>query len=254
MSDIRNHIIGDVMKPLKRKSRQEYVMEQIQDLIIQNALKPNDYLPSEIEMAQALNVSRSTVREALRRLETMGIVDISHGERPRVSTLNLERFLDALRMFMVIDKDEFIDLMELRKILEIGAVDIVIDKLTPEHAENLKRYIEIMKENIDDPEVFALNDFNFHLELIKATENFLLHKLMDIVGVALLKVQRITSRFPSSKTAIPHHEAILDALLKRDKNKAKKILTEHIDTSKQKLIEYFNLREKNRSTTITSVE
>ncbi len=242
------------MKPLKRKSRQEYVMEQIQDLIIQNALKPNDYLPSEIEMAQALNVSRSTVREALRRLETMGIVDISHGERPRVSTLNLERFLDALRMFMVIDKDEFIDLMELRKILEIGAVDIVIDKLTPEHAENLKRYIEIMKENIDDPEVFALNDFNFHLELIKATENFLLHKLMDIVGVALLKVQRITSRFPSSKTAIPHHEAILDALLKRDKNKAKKILTEHIDTSKQKLIEYFNLREKNRSTTITSVE
>ncbi len=242
------------MKPLKRKSRQEYVMEQIQDLIIQNALRPNDYLPSEIEMAQALNVSRSTVREALRRLETMGIVDISHGERPRVSTLNLERFLDALRMFMVIDKDEFIDLMELRKILEIGAVDIVIDKLTPEHAENLKRYIEIMKENIDDPEVFALNDFNFHLELIKATENFLLHKLMDIVGVALLKVQRITSRFPSSKTAIPHHEAILDALLKRDKNKAKKILTEHIDTSKQKLIEYFNLREKNRSTTITSVE
>lgn len=205
-------------------------------------------------MAQALNVSRSTVREALRRLETMGIVDISHGERPRVSTLNLERFLDALRMFMVIDKDEFVDLMELRKILEIGAVDIVIDKLTPEHAENLKRYIEIMKENIDNPEVFALNDFNFHLELIKATENFLLHKLMDIVGVALLKVQRITSRFPSSKTAIPHHEAILNALLSGDKDEAKSILTEHIDTSKQKLIEYFNLRERNKSATPTSIE
>ncbi len=231
------------MKPLERKSRQEYVMEQIQDLILQNALKPNDYLPSEVEMAQALNVSRSTVREALRRLETMGVVDISHGERPRVSTLNLERFLDALRMFMIIDKDEFVDLMELRKILEVGAVDIVVEKMTKEHAENMRKYIELMKENIDNPEIFALNDFNFHLELIKATENFLLSKLMDIISAALLKVQRITSRFPSSRTAIPHHEAILDALLRRDKEEAKRILREHITSSERKLIEYFNLRE-----------
>ncbi len=234
------------MKPLERKSRQEYVMEQIQDLILQNALKPNDYLPSEIEMAQSLNVSRSTVREALRRLETMGVVDISHGERPRVSNLNLERFLDALRMFMVIDRDEFLDLMELRKIIEIGALDIAIEKITKEHAENLEHYIALMKENIDNPEVFALNDFNFHLELIKSTENFLLLKLMDIISAALLKVQRITSRFPSSKTAIPHHEAILSAILRRDKDEAKRILNEHITASEEKLIEYFNLRDKGR--------
>lgn len=232
------------MRPLERKSRQEYVIEQIQGLILQNALKPNDYLPSEIEMAQTLNVSRSTVREALRRLETMGVVDISHGEKPRVSTLNLERFLDALKMFIVIDKEEFIDLMELRKILELGAVDIAINKINDEYIKNLEKFIRLMEENIERPELFALNDFNFHLELIRATENLLLSKLMDIISVSLLKVQKITSRFPSSKTAIPQHKEILNALLKRDSLKAKELLEKHINASEKKLIEYFNLRDK----------
>ncbi len=231
------------MQPLERKSRQEYVMEQIQNFILEKALRPNDYLPSEVEMAQSLNVSRSTVREALKRLETMGVIDISHGERPRVSTLNLERFLDALRMFMVIDKDEFIDLMELRKIIEIGAVDMAIKKLTDTQIKRLKNFITEMEKNIDNPELFAINDFNFHLELIKSTENLLLSKLMDIISVALLKVQKITSRFPSSKIAIPQHKEILDALTKKDSKKAKEILEEHISTSESKLIEYFNLRD-----------
>ncbi len=232
------------MQPLERKSRQEYVMEQIQNFILEKALRPNDYLPSEIEMAQTLNVSRSTVREALKRLETMGVIDISHGERPRVSTLNLERFLDALRMFMVIDKNEFIDLMELRKILEIGAIDMVIEKITEKHLKQLEGFINEMEKNIDNPELFAINDFSFHLELIRATDNLLLSKLMDIIGVALLKVQKITSRFPSSKTAIPQHKEILDALSKKDSKKAKKMLEKHINSSESKLIEYFNLRDK----------
>ncbi len=232
------------MEPLKRKSRQEYVMEQIQNFILEKALGPNDYLPSEVEMAQNLNVSRSTVREALKRLETMGVIDISHGERPRVSKLNLERFLDALRMFMIIDKDEFIDLMELRKIIEIGAVDMAIKKLTDTQIKRLRNFITEMEKNIDNPELFAINDFNFHLELIKSTENLLLSKLMDIISVALLKVQKITSRFPSSKIAIPHHKEILDALSKKDSKKAKKMLEKHINSSESKLIEYFNLRDK----------
>ena len=235
------------MRPFERKSRQEYVIEQIQEFILNNVLKPNDSLPSEQELANTLNVSRSTVREALRKLETIGLIDISHGERPKVSSLSLERFLDALKMFMIVNKDEFLDLMEFRKILELGALDIAIDKLTDKHIKNLRKYIKLMEENVENPEIFALNDHNFHLEIIRSTENLLLSKFMDIVSSALLKVQNITSRFPSSKIAIPQHKEILDALIHKDIIRAKDILTQHINTTEKKLMDYFNMRNKNKN-------
>ena len=233
------------MRPFERKSRQEYVIEQIQEFILNNVLKPNDSLPSEQELANTLNVSRSTIREALRKLETIGLIDVSHGERPKVSSLSLERFLDALKMFMIVDKNEFLDLMEFRKILELGALEIAINKLTKENVKNLEKYIELMEENIDNPAIFALNDHKFHLEIIRATENLLLSKFMDIVSSALLKVQNITSRFPSSKIAIPQHKEILDAIIHKDIIRAQGILAQHINTTEKKLIEYFNLREGN---------
>ena len=118
--------------------------------------------------------------------------------------------------------------------------------LINEAMEKLKeKYIELMEENIDNPAIFALNDHKFHLEIIRATENLLLSKFMDIVSSALLKVQNITSRFPSSKIAIPQHKEILDAIIHKDIIRAQGILAQHINTTEKKLIEYFNLREGN---------
>lgn len=231
------------MKPLEKISKLEYASEQIQGWILKNALKENSLLLSEAEFAQNLNVSRSTVRESLRKLETVGIVDVTHGKKARVSKFNLDRFFNILKMFIVLNKDDFINLMELRKILELGTIEIVINKMTKEHILNLERFIKLMKKNLLDCELFAMNDYNFHLEIIKSTDNVLLLKLMDIIGIALLKVQKITSRFPSAKIAIIHHENILNAIKSKDIIRTKKILLEHINTTERTLINYFDIKE-----------
>jgi len=231
------------MKPLKKISKLEYASEQIQGWILKNTLKENSLLLSEAEFAQKLNVSRSTVREALRKLETVGIVDVTHGKKAQVSKFDLDRFFNILKMFIVLNKDDFINLMELRKILELGTIEIVINKITKEHMLNLERFIKSMKKNLLDYELFAMSDYNFHLEIIKSTDNVLLLKLMDIIGIAILKVQKITSRFPSAKIAIIHHENILNAIKSKDIIRTKKILLEHINTTERTLVDYFDIKE-----------
>jgi len=228
------------MKKYIRKSKADYVIEQIQEWILENELGENSLLLSEAEFSQQLNVSKATVREALRKLEIIGIVDIKHGKRARISKLNLARFMNVLKMCLIINKNDFLDFMELRKILELGAIENAISKMTKERLLNLEGFIHLMEKNLLNRELFAINDYNFHLEIIKTTNNILLLKLMDIIGIALLKLQKITSRFPSRKLAIPHHKDILNAIKNKDIVKAKKVLIEHITNTENTLICYFD--------------
>jgi len=137
------------LKSIKHTKLSEQFSRQILDLISDGVLKPGDKVPTEMELVKEVGVSRTTVREGMQRLAMLGIIEIKPGQgtfvREDKKVLNL--MLNLLSMDEEIKKSTILELLELRKILEIGIIDIFVKKATDKDLKDLKEYLK--KHRID---------------------------------------------------------------------------------------------------------
>ena len=127
-----------MFKPVKIKKIYEEVIEQVKKLIIDGKLQPGDKLLSERELAEKLGVSRASVREAFSALEMMGIITIRPGEGSFVRQVSYEEMLEPLSFLLQVDIDNVMQLLEVRKILEVEVATLAA---TRAKRKTLKRYV-----------------------------------------------------------------------------------------------------------------
>ena len=239
------------MKPIIRISLSDEIVERIIDLISQRVLKPGDRLPSEKDLANQLGVGRTTIREALRSLAVLGVVDGRVGEGTFVSSTNRRYLEKALQWGLLIDRKDVQDLIETRLLLESQTAFWAAHRASQANLQEIEDAIDGMEQSIHDPESYLRADLQFHISIAQASQNSILYHLVSMTrGYLQAWIQRSLSRPTPRKTpqraeiSIQEHRKILQAIRSGNAEGARQAMDAHILSSSRDLQSWLARRAK----------
>ena len=211
------------------------VFAQIRDGIMDRTWPPGTKIPSENALAEALGVSRGSIREALHMLASLGLLESRHGEGTYVRDYSGDIFLNTFFSPLSFDKPDILHVLEYRKIAEKGNVSLAVERAGQAEIEELERALRTMEERKHDPRAFADADLSFHFLVAKATGNPIVMKvnaiIADIWKVSMYGI--VESLGP--RDGLYYHRKILDAIINRDVPLAESLMEEHIEVTIQRL-------------------
>lgn len=232
MRKMHSETVKASIRPITRLSVSEGISQQIIELISTGKLKPGQRLPSERELCKSFGASRSSVREALRSLSMLNILESRVGDGT-VAAVNSAKFLKkVLKLRLITQRDEVEDLLKVRCALECLAVAEAAIRRTDEDVEKLDRLIEAMDQFGDRPTRFAGIDFQFHLAIAQMSQNTLLFDMVSMIrGQTIDGISRVF-RFPNALSlSFDEHKKIVAAIRRGDAEKARAAMKGHLDAA-----------------------
>ncbi len=220
-----------MLKPLKKRTLAEDIIGSIKQLVDSGELKSGDRLPGERELSDQLQVSRASVREALRALSFAGIISIKPGDGTYLNESAGYNFTELLnkKLGLFIRKNDYLILMEARRVLETQLARFSAERATPEIIASLEENVKKMAEDLDDPDIFVREDVKFHVTVSEAAENEILNLTMEAVRELLLDVQKLVAETPGLRPkSLRFHREILESIKKGDSEEAAKVMDEHL--------------------------
>lgn len=222
-----------MFSPIKSKKIYEYVIEQIQDMIMNGTLKKGDKLPSERELAEQLKVSRTSIREALRGLEILGLVESRQGEGNFIKDKIEESFFEPLSVMFMLNKDNPEDILELRMIIEVEAAYLAAKRVTKKDKEDLKEILGRMKEAQDEKSRSRI-DKELHYRIAKTTGNYFIVNILN--GISMLMEsfiiyarEKILEDIDDNELLFMQHEAICNSIIEGNPDKAAVAMRTHLE-------------------------
>jgi DNA-binding FadR family transcriptional regulator len=219
------------MKPLARAPLLHVsVQESLRGFIDENELGPGSALPPESFLAQQLGVSRNSMREAIKALESVGILETRRGIGVFVRAFSFAPLLDNLAYGLGGALREVEEVLEIRRVLEVGLIGKTIELIGEDDIAELKDVVEQMRLSAERNEGFAEADQRFHNLLFRCQENKMLTGLIDVFWLAFYKASDIinlTSKDPMA-TWQDHYD-IYAAVAARDTAAARSRLDQHYD-------------------------
>jgi GntR family transcriptional regulator, transcriptional repressor for pyruvate dehydrogenase complex len=215
------------------------VIERLEELIF-SRLDPGEMLPSEGQLAEALGVSRLSVREATRALEARGLLEISKGRRPRVAAPNGSLVGDFFKSAVRRDPRALLDLLEVRRALEVHIASLAARRASQRHVADLELSISAMRANEQEFEAFHTADVRFHENLAAASGNELFVFLIEAFAEPLRASRHRSfaghqARGGDPEDVIQQHERILDAIKARNPKQAAQAMRDHLQQTEQDL-------------------
>ena len=237
------------LKPIKTRRIYEQIVDQIKSLITKGNLHPGDKLLSERELSEHLKVSRTSVREALRSLEMMGLLEIRPGEGTYIRQANLNTIIEPLALMFLLEQDKARELMEVRKGLEVEAVGLAAERALPEDYDAMERALYEMEQDLitDDPGEKA--DLRFHFALAEASHNTMLIRLMNTVHDSMSQVLRTTRQLWIANTAgtplrlFEEHQSIYLAVKSKNKKIARQLMYDHLIKVEQEIGKFYHYED-----------
>ena len=207
----------------RRKSLSRQVMESIEQMILEQHLGPGDVLPTETQIAEQLQVSKSSVREAVKMLEALGLVEIRRGLCTVISENPQRGFLNVLMSQLYLHSGSTDDLRVFRQVIEAACTNLAMETATAEDIQLVRQALDQFHRGLD-----VEDDIHFHMQIVQATHNTF---LVTLAG-ALYSLFRDSIRHSireNPHTALHDHERIFQALLERNPQAASKAIRESAD-------------------------
>jgi DNA-binding FadR family transcriptional regulator len=184
------------------------VYELLLDLIINGKLKVGEMLPSERVLSEELGVSRTVLREAIKSLETRGVLTVTHGKGIRVNPVNGSDISHAFMLYLKRQDQEvpLMDLLEFRNIVEPEIVKLAAAKADNGDILRLEKIVGRMQEAIDTVDQFNRVDLEYHLELAKITRNIFLTTIMEELIIPIRESIVATGGVDNKEVFREHYE------------------------------------------------
>jgi GntR family transcriptional repressor for pyruvate dehydrogenase complex len=220
----------DAFAPVMKQSLSDRLARRIRGLIQSGDYREGDKLPPIMEMARRFGVGHPTVREALKRLETMGVVEVRHGSGVYVSRSEEVLVLASRDFSGTVTKKLLIDLIRARMPLEMQSVSDAVENATHEHLQEMRRLLTQAEENLDNDEVLNSVNMAFHRQIAIASGNTVLVQLLDVLRELFTEEQRlILDIFGSRARDHKEHLAILEALEQRNATLGVERMRKHLE-------------------------
>ena len=219
-----------MLHAIKKTRIHEEVFSQIHELIKEGRFKGRDQLPSERELAETFKVSRTSVREALRALETQGLVVSRTGTGNFVADLPMESLIGPLARLLIDEKKALADVFEMRKLIEPHIAALAAERATKSDVAQMKKIVAKQVEAVNRGETGVEADAELHFAIGHATQNHALQKLvsglMEMLSPSREESLQTDKRRESS---IETHRRIIAAIEKHDKLRARSEMLRHIE-------------------------
>jgi DNA-binding FadR family transcriptional regulator len=207
---------GEHREPQRSRPAELSVVDRIKEYILLNRLAPGDPMPTENELSEQLAVSRSRIREAMKTLSALDIVEVRHGYGTYVGRLSLDGMVESLAFRGLLnaqdDQDVMADLIDVRQLIETGLAELIVEQTTPEVLASMRQLTATMHEKAARGEEFLAEDRQFHLQLMRTTGNALAVQLTgafwDVHSIALGALPGTTDLAQTADA----HVAVLDAI------------------------------------------
>jgi GntR family transcriptional repressor for pyruvate dehydrogenase complex len=226
-----------MLKAIKKTRIHEEVVSQLHELIKQGRFKAGDQLPSERELAETFKISRTSVREALRALETRGLIISRTGMGNFVADLPIESVVAPLAKLLIEEKDALADVFELRKLIEPHIAALAAERATARDIERMKQLLNKQREQVERGATGVEADTQLHFAIGQATQNQAIQKLvsglLDILSHSREESLQTDAR---RKASIASHRAIVAAIEKHDQTKARDAMRDHIEQVEQRVL------------------
>ncbi|MDD2957278.1 MAG: GntR family transcriptional regulator [Lachnospiraceae bacterium] len=231
--------------PQVTKNAPDYVIEQIRNALLTRELNPGDRLPSEMELASLFNVSRGSVRQAMKSLEMLGILTIRPGDGTCINTTVSHKSFNSLTFALLISRPPIKMIADARYAFERDILELImedeerIEAVIPLLNENLQFHKTLLEQHAD-AKALAENDKKFHLILSASCGNLVLQTVYDYVMETVeyymteTTAQQITGDFNHT---LHDHAAIISALQDRNYGDAKRAAKITADTWNQLLLD-----------------
>lgn len=217
---------SNYLKKVNSESVVQQIINSLTDAMIHRQLRPGDKIPTETELAEALGVGRNSVREAIKILVYLGVLEIRRAEGTFVCEGFSESMIDPMIYGIILDKeDSYENLMELREMIEVGVMQLAMTKRNDEKLQSLQEKLDTMKEEISKGEsnvekVFWA-DNAFHDEISEMGQNPLVDKINQVVRVLThsMRYQTVQNMLESGRgqELYEAHEKIYKMLTGQDK-------------------------------------
>jgi GntR family transcriptional repressor for pyruvate dehydrogenase complex len=218
-------------KLARKSSVVEVVLRRIKDLI-----RRGGELPAERVLAKKLGVSRPSVREALRTLERMGVVDVRHGSGTRVAANGEAVLRSPLEYLIALDRPSIAELHETRELLEVHLAGRAAERRSPDDLKALEDALRDMKSKLGDPREVTGPDLRFHRAVAAAAHNRLLERVMNCLQESIRAM--IDAAWPGAKdmkNSWKTHAAVFDAVKQGSPDAARAAMQRHMDEMTREL-------------------
>jgi len=212
-----------------RKAVSEQVVQRVLDLVKAGHLKAGDKLPPERDLAVQLDVSRPTVREALRALSILGVLEIRHGGGVFVTALDAAELLNPLDFFMSLNSENLAELFDARIQFEPMIAGLAAERLDDNTLDRLQDMVDAQVNNPEDADLFHDTDAEFHKTILEASGNFFLSRIGKLLQVLGDQGRRKFQQRKSIRLqSIEDHGVVIAALKTRDSEAASKAMRQHM--------------------------
>jgi GntR family transcriptional regulator, transcriptional repressor for pyruvate dehydrogenase complex len=221
-------------KPIKSLKIYEEVTEALLNFIRKGILKPGDKLDSVQQLAEKFQVGRSAIREALTALKAMGLVEMKQGEGTFICEFEPNQISSILSTALLMNKEDVRNLLEVRKIIEVGTVVAAAAKARNEDLFLISQALLEMKNNLGNEVLGEKADLEFHMAIARASQNPLLVCLMERVSGMIVDAMRETRRLVlySNQTTMEQlfeeHQLIFQAIKEHDEETARNAMLTHL--------------------------
>ena len=202
----------------------------IKQMIVSGEIGPGDRLPPEKELSEKLGLSRSSLREAVKALEVIRVLDVRRGDGTYVTSLEPQLLLEAMSFVVDLHQDDSIlEIFAVRRMLEPQATALAAREASDDDVADIRSLLDSLGADPDIDELIA-HDIDFHHRVARSTGNAYLASLLESLSgrTVRARVWRAITEGGSVERTIGEHHAILDAVANRDPNLASALMTAHV--------------------------
>ncbi len=224
------------LRAVKKKRIHEEIVAQIREEVAKGRLKSGDQLPSERELSERFQVSRASVREAIRALESRGLVKIKSGEGTFVAS-NLETLFSPLASAILQQKDVLLDIYEARKVIEPAMAALAAKRASSEEIQQMEEILEKQTRQIAEGGTGVEADTAFHSVLAQAAKNKVFLKLNDSIVDSLHETRERSLQIHGRPArSLAGHRKILEAVRAKDAAKARQAMLDHLNAIERNIL------------------
>lgn len=219
-----------LIEPIKKTRVAEEVADRIRTLILDGTFPQGRPLPSERVLTARFGVSRGSIRDALRMLETIGLIETQHGRGTFPHELTVDRLVAPLASMMTYQHDLQEELLDVRRMFEPAVARVAATRATDEDFADLQRILNVQQRKLRKGQSAIVDDTAFHAALARSTRNRVVVSLMATLNNLLVESRKLTLKQKGRPAkSIEGHEAVVAALRRRDAEGAAQAMRKHID-------------------------